>query len=97
MRHEDAAMAADGYRTEGERGVDEGADEDAECDWFPMSRTKLRIHAGTELLDAKVRARIVIENTTPITVITAAAMAMSTWRPASALSVRIQNGSVRCR
>jgi hypothetical protein len=36
---------------------------------------------------------MVMENTTPTTVMTAAAMAMSTWRPASALPVRIQNGS----
>ena len=33
-----------------------------------------------------------MENTTPMTVMTAAAMAMSTWRSASALPVRIQNG-----
>ena len=38
---------------------------------------------------------MVIENTTPTTVMTAAAMAVSTWRPASALPVRIHQGSVR--
>ncbi len=50
MRHEDAAMAADGYRTEGERGVDEGADEDAECDLVPDVPDEVAHHAGTELL-----------------------------------------------
>ena len=35
-------------------------------------------------------AKIVMENTTPITVMTAAAMAIRTWRSASALPVRIQ-------
>jgi hypothetical protein len=37
-----------------------------------------------------------MENTTPITVMTAAAIAMRTWRSASALPVRIHTGSVRC-
>ena len=36
-----------------------------------------------------------MENTTPMTVMTAAAMAMRTWRSASALPVRIHTGSVR--
>ncbi len=53
---------------------------------------KLRIMRGPNCWDARVRARMVIEKTTPITVMTAAAMAMSTWRPASALPVRNQNG-----
>jgi hypothetical protein len=39
---------------------------------------KLRIIRGPNCCDASVRARIVMENTTPMTVITAAAMAMST-------------------
>ena len=38
-----------------------------------------------------------MEKTTPTTVMTAAAMVMRIWRPASALPVSIQNGSVRCR
>ena len=62
--------------------------------WLPRSRTKFRIMRGPNCCDARVSARIVIENTTPTTVITAAAMAMSTWRPASALPVRIHDGSV---
>ena len=36
-----------------------------------------------------------MENTTPMTVMTAAAMAMRTCRSASAFPVRIQVGSVR--
>ena len=43
-----------------------------------MSRTKFRIMRGPNCWDARVNARIVIEKTTPTTVITAAAMAMST-------------------
>ena len=50
---------------------------------------------GPNCWDAKVRARIVIEKTTPITVITAAAIEIKIWRPASALSVRSQKGSVK--
>ena len=61
--------------------------------WLPMSRTKLRIMRGPNCCDASVRARIVMENTTPTTVMTDAAMAMSTWRSASGLPVRIQVGS----
>ena len=64
--------------------------------WFPTSRTKLRIMRGPNCWDARVRARMVMENTTPTTVMTAAAMAMSTWRPASALPVWSQKGRVRC-
>ena len=64
--------------------------------WLPTSRTKLRIMRGPNCWEASVSARIVIENTTPTTVMTAAAMAMSTCLPASALTVRIQNGSERC-
>ena len=40
-------------------------------------------------------ARIVMEKTTPTTVITAAAMAVRIWRPASPLPVRIHHGRVR--
>ena len=36
-----------------------------------------------------------MENTTPTTVMTAAAIAMSTWGTTLALPVRIQNGRVR--
>ncbi len=63
--------------------------------WFPMSRTKLRIMRGPNCWEASVSAKIVMENTTPMTVMTAAAMAIRTWRSASALPVRIQTGSVR--
>jgi hypothetical protein len=63
--------------------------------WLPTSRMKFRIIRGPNCCEARVRARMVIENTTPITVIMAAAMAMSTCRPASALPVRIQWGRVR--
>ncbi len=64
--------------------------------WLPTSRTKFRIMRGPNCCDANVSARMVMENTTPTTVITAAAMPMSTWRPASALRVRIQKGRLRC-
>ena len=55
----------------------------ADVTWLPTSRTKLRIMRGPNCCDAKVRARMVMENTTPTTVITAAAMAISTWRAVS--------------
>ena len=61
--------------------------------WFPMSRTKLRIIRGPNCCEANVSARIVMENTTPTTVMTPAAMEMRTWRSASALPVRIHTGS----
>ena len=60
-----------------------------------MSRTKFRIMRGPNCCDAKVKARIVIEKTTPTTVITAAAIAMSISRLEAAYPIRIQNGSVR--
>ena len=60
--------------------------------WLPTSRTKFRIMRGPNCCDASVSARIVMENTTPTTVMTAAAMAMSTWRSALASPVRIQVG-----
>ena len=63
--------------------------------WFPMSRTKFRIIRGPNCCEARVRARIVMENTTPTTVMTAAAIAMSTCGTTLALPVRIQNGRVR--
>ena len=50
----------------------------ASVTWLPTSRTKLRIIRGPNCCEAKVRARMVMENTTPTTVRTAAAMAMST-------------------
>ena len=50
MRYEHAAMAADGDRTEGERRVDEGADEDAECHLVPQVADEVAHHARTELL-----------------------------------------------
>ncbi len=53
---------------------------------------KLRIIRGPNCCDARVRARMVIENTTPTTVMTAAAMAISTCRPASALPVSHPRG-----
>src|ERR1700733_8149449 len=64
--------------------------------WLPMSRTKFRSMRGPNCCDANVSARMVMENTTPTTVITAAAMAIRTWRSASEFPVRIQRGSIRC-
>ena len=46
--------------------------------WLPMSRTKFRSMRGPNCCDASVSARMVMENTTPTTVITAAAMAIRT-------------------
>src|SRR5208283_3041275 len=63
--------------------------------WLPMSRTKFRIMRGPNCCEASVRARIVMENTTPTTVMTAAAMAIRTCRSASAFPVRIHVGSFR--
>ena len=63
--------------------------------WLPTSRTKFRIMRGPNCWEAKVTARIVTEKTTPTTVMTAAAIEIRISRPASALSVRIQKGSVR--
>lgn len=63
--------------------------------WLPRSRTKFRIIRGPNCCEARVRARMVMEKTTPTTVITAAAIAMSTWRAASALPDSIQNGRWR--
>ena len=56
---------------------------------------KFRIIRGPNCWEARVRARIVMENTTPIVVMMAAAMAIKTWRPASALPVRTHQGRVR--
>jgi len=61
----------------------------------PTSRTKFRSIRGPNCWEARVRARIVIENTTPITVMTAAAIPMSTCRAASALPGWIQWGRER--
>src|ERR1700733_2461835 len=63
--------------------------------WLPKSRTKLRIIRGPNCCEARVKARMVMEKTTPITVMTAAAIAMSTCLSASALPVLIHTGSVR--
>ena len=46
--------------------------------WLPISRTKFRSMRGPNCCEANVSARIVMENTTPTTVITAAAMAIRT-------------------
>ncbi len=56
---------------------------------------KFRIIRGPNCCDASVRAKIVIENTTPMVVMMAAAMAINTCRPASALPVRTHEGRVR--
>ena len=63
--------------------------------WSPMSRTKFRIMRGPNCWEARVNARMVMEKTTPMVVMTAAAMAMRTWRSASAFPVRIHVGSRR--
>src|SRR5665213_3410152 len=55
--------------------------------WFPVSRMKCRIMRGPNCCDASVSARMVIEKTTPTVVMMAAAMAIKTCRPASALPV----------
>ncbi len=64
--------------------------------WLPTSRTKFRIMRGPNCWEARVSATIVTENTTPTTVMMAAAIPMSTSRPAAALPEAIQNGSDRC-
>ena len=44
--------------------------------WFPRSRMNVRIMRGPNCWEASVSAKMVMEKTTPITVITAAAMAI---------------------
>ena len=56
---------------------------------------KLRIMRGPNCCEASVRARMVMEKTTPMVVMTAAAMAINTCRPASGLPARIQVGNFR--
>ena len=56
---------------------------------------KLRIIRGPNCCEAKVRARMVMENTTPTVVMMAAAMAIRTCRPASALPVFVHQGRLR--
>ena len=52
--------------------------------WVPRSRMKLRSMRGPNCVDANMRATIVIEKTSPTTVMTAAAMPIRIWRAASA-------------
>ena len=55
---------------------------------------KLRSMRGPNCVEASVSVTIVIENTTPTTVITAAASAVRIWRAASAVPLITQDGSV---
>ena len=61
----------------------------------PRSRTKLRSMRGPNWVDASVSATIVIENTSPTTVMTAAAIPMRIWRAASAEPLLTHDGRVR--
>ena len=60
----------------------------------PRSRMKLRSIRGPNCVEARVSVTIVIENTTPTTVITAAASVVRIWRAASGVPNSIQAGSV---
>ena len=62
--------------------------------WVPRSRMKLRSILGPNCVEARVSVTIVIENTIPVTVITAAASVVRIWRAASAVPNSIQDGSV---
>ena len=59
----------------------------------PRSRMKLRNMRGPNCVDANVNATMVIENTSPTTVMTAAAIPMRIWRAASAEPLFTQLGS----
>ena len=63
--------------------------------WVPRSRMKFRSIRGPNCVDASCSARIVIENTTPTTVMTAAAMAVRMVRAASGPPVLTQDGRVK--
>src|SRR6202035_1802584 len=60
----------------------------------PRSRMKLRSIRGPNCVEASVSVTIMIENTTPTTVITAAASAVKIWRAASALPSITHEGNV---
>src|SRR5450755_701213 len=60
----------------------------------PRSRMKLRSMRGPNCVEASVRVTIVIENTTPTTVITAAASVVRIWRAASAEPKITHEGSL---
>lgn len=61
--------------------------------WVPRSRMKLRSMRGPNWVEARVNARIVIEKTTPTTVMMAAAIAVRTCRAASGVPPSTQVGS----
>ena len=63
--------------------------------WVPRSRMKLRSIRGPNWVEASVRVTRMIENTTPTTVITAAAMAVRICRAASAVPLITQDGSAK--
>ena len=63
--------------------------------WVPRSRMKLRSIRGPNCVEARVNVTIVIENTMPTTVITAAANVVRICRAASAVPNTIHDGSVR--
>ena len=60
----------------------------------PRSRMKLRSIRGPNWVEASVSVTIMIENTTPTTVITAAASAVRIWREASAVPLMTHEGRV---
>ena len=61
--------------------------------WVPISRMKLRNMRGPNCWDASWSTRMVIEKTTPATVMTAAAIAMRICRAASGLPLVTNAGS----
>ena len=63
--------------------------------WVPKSRMKLRSIRGPNWVDASCSARIVIEKTTPTTVITAAAMEVRMVRAASGPPVFTHEGRLK--
>lgn len=60
--------------------------------WVPRSRMKVRNMRGPNCVEASVKATIVIEKTTPTTVMMAAAMAVSTCRAESGVPKVTQFG-----
>jgi hypothetical protein len=63
--------------------------------WVPLSRMKFRSIHGPNCAEASVSATRMMENTTPTTVMTAAAIAVRTCCAASAVPLITQDGTVK--
>jgi hypothetical protein len=95
VRHEGTMRAPVGDRAEHQHVVDDCGDERADRQLSAETRMKLRSIRGPNCWEANVRATMVTENTTPTTVMTAAAMAPRRLRAASAEPCSNQAGSTK--